>query len=395
MAGQCVLIVLDSVGIGEAPDADRYNDQGSDTLGHIASSQGGLDLPNLQRLGLGNIRADQPLHGCPPVPAPIASFGRLQETADGKDTATGHWEFMGLVLERPLSTYPDGFPAEMIDTLKASWKVEGVLGNKAASGTAIIKELGREHVRTGQPIVYTSADPVLQIAAHEDVVPLEQLYQWCEDAFDLAVARGLSRVIARPFVGEGPDFTRTSNRKDYALPPPRPTILDELAEAGVSTVGVGKISSIYSGSGIARSVHTVSNDDGIEVTLREMRERTANFVFTNLVDFDSEYGHRRDPAGYHQCLRDFDARLPELLDAMQEGDLLLITADHGNDPTYRGTDHTREYVPILLVGHGARAGRDLAIRPTFADVGQTVADFFGVSVRNPLGSSMLELPSSR
>lgn len=394
MRGQCVLIVLDSVGIGEAPDAGKYNDLGSDTLGHIAHSQGGLNLPNLQRLGLGNIRADQPLLGCPPVTGPQASFGKLQETADGKDTATGHWEFMGLVLEEPLTTYPQGFPPALIDELKRRWGVSDILGNCAASGTAIIEELGETHQRTGAPILYTSADPVLQIAAHEETVPIETLYAWCESAFDLAVSYGLSRVIARPFIGEAPNFERTHRRKDFALPPPRPTMLDELADAGIRTVGIGKISSIYSGSGIAEAIHTRDNQDGMDATLREMRTRQADFVFTNLVDFDSNFGHRRDPAGYHQCLREFDARLPEILAAMHPEDLLILTADHGNDPTYPGSDHTREFVPVLLVGKGASAGRDLAIRPTFADIGQTVADFFGVAIENPLGSSMLAAETS-
>lgn len=389
MAGQCVVIVLDSVGIGEAPDAADYNDQGSDTLGHIAAHVGGLQLPNLQRLGLGNIQRPTPLEGCSPIQEPQGSFGKLQETADGKDTATGHWEFMGLVLERPLTTYPEGFPDEMLEAMLQRWDRPRVLGNRAASGTVIIEELGREHIATGAPIVYTSADPVLQIAAHEDVVPLETLYAWCEAAFDIAIERGLSRVIARPFVGQWPNFQRTAGRKDLALPPPRPTILDELSDAGVKTVGIGKISSIYSGSGVHFDVPTLDNEDGIRATLEEMRQRRADFVFSNLVDFDQLYGHRRNPEGYHQCLMEFDRRLPEILDALGEDDLLILTADHGNDPTYRGTDHTREYVPVLLYGRGVEAGRDLGIRPTFADVGQTVADFFGLVMKNPLGSSML------
>lgn len=383
------MIVLDSVGIGEAPDAAGYGDVGADTLGNIAARVGGLRLPNLAQLGLGNISRPTPLIGCPPAAAPRASFGKLQETAHGKDTATGHWEFMGLVLDDPLTTYPDGFPAELIAELTRRWGVSGVLGNVAASGTQIIEALGPAHIQTGRPIVYTSADPVLQIAAHEDVVPIETLYQWCEAAFDLAIAHGLSRVIARPFVGLAPDFQRTARRRDFTLPPPRPTILNELEDAGISCVGIGKISSIFSGSGIAREVITVDNNDGVDATLRELRSGDSDFIFTNLVDFDSRYGHRRDAEGYHRCLQEFDARLPELLLALGPEDLLIITADHGNDPTYRGSDHTREYVPVLLVGAGARPGRDLGVRESFADVGQTVADFFGVQAKNPLGRSML------
>lgn len=389
MRGQCVVIVLDSVGIGEAPDAADYGDVGADTLGHIAAHVGGLQLPNLAALGLGNIARPTPLQGCAPVEAPRGSFGKLQETAHGKDTATGHWEFMGLVLEDPLTTYPDGFPEAFVAELTRRWGVDGVLGNVAASGTQIIEELGPSHIASGMPIIYTSADPVLQIAAHEEVVPLETLYQWCESAFELAIAHGLSRVIARPFVGEAPDFQRTSRRRDFTLPPPSPTILNELEEAGISCVGIGKISSIFSGSGIAREVTTVDNNDGVDATLRELRSGESDFVFTNLVDFDSRYGHRRDPEGYYRCLQEFDARLPELLLALGPEDLLIITADHGNDPTYRGTDHTREYVPVLLVGAGARPGHDLGVRASFADVGQTVADFFGVKTKNPLGRSML------
>lgn len=390
---QCVLIVLDSVGIGDAQDAANYGDIGADTLGNIATSQGGLKLPNLEELGLGNIRAHRPLLGCPPHPAPHAAFGALQEQARGKDSATGHWALMGLHLDRPLSTYPDGFPPEFVAALQKAWNVSSILGNRAASGTAIIHELGIEHLQSAAPIVYTSADPVLQIAAHLDVVPLERLYQWCEDAFELAVSYGLNRVIARPFTGEFPAFVRTADRRDFTMPPPSPTILNALEDAGVRTLGVGKIASLFAGDGVPKSIPTRNNQDGIEQTLRAMHERTADFVFTNLVDFDQEFGHRRNPAGYHQCLQEFDARLPELLAAMLPGDLLILTADHGNDPTFKGTDHTRERVPALLVGHRAPAGRDLGVRSTFADVGQSVADFFGVDASTLLGKSMLCPPA--
>lgn len=389
MRRQCVLIVLDSVGIGEAPDAEAYDDVGADTLGNIARVEGGLRLPNLQKLGLGNIRADDPLLGCPPHATPRAAFGALQEQAHGKDSATGHWALMGLHLEQPLYTYPDGFPDSLMAPLLTRWKVPSVLGNRAASGTVIIQELGEEHQRTGLPIVYTSADPVLQIAAHTDVVPLEQLYQWCEDAFELAVQHGLNRVIARPFVGQFPGYVRTSDRRDFTLSPPTPTILNALEDAGLRTCGVGKISALFAGDGVHDVVLTKNNDAGIDATLAAMHAREADFVFTNLVDFDQEYGHRRDPAGYHRCLQEFDARLPEILAAMQPEDLLILTADHGNDPTFKGTDHTREFVPVLLVGHRAPVGQDLGVRTSFADVGQSVADFFDVDTRDWLGASML------
>lgn len=387
---QCTLIVLDSVGIGELPDAAEWGDTGSDTLGNMARAVGGLKVPNLAALGLGNIRADDPIEGCEPVSEPQAAFGKMTEVAHGKDTATGHWEFMGLVLEEPFQTFPDGFPAALIEGLCEALGVSGVLGNVAASGTQIIKELGPQHVESGLPIVYTSADPVLQIAAHEDVVPIETLYAWCEKAFELAIPAGLSRVIARPFVGSGPeDYTRTHRRKDFALAPPRDTILNELERAGVQTLGVGKIPSIYSDSGIANGLHTRSNEEGVAFTLEAMKERTFPFVFTNLVDFDQSYGHRRNPQGYADCLARFDAAVPELLAAMGADDLMIITADHGNDPTYRGTDHTREYVPVLLVGAGMSRGRDLGVRASFADVGKTVAAFFGVESAIDIGTSML------
>lgn len=389
MKGQCVLIVLDSVGIGEAPDAADYDDVGADTLGNIARVERGLRLPNLQKLGLGNIRAHDPLEGCPPHAAPRAAFGALQEQAQGKDSATGHWALMGLHLEQPLFTYPQGFPPSLVDVLAQAWNVPRILGNRAASGTVIIHELGEEHLRTQLPIVYTSADPVLQIAAHTDVVPLEQLYQWCEQAYAPALAHGLNRVIARPFVGDFPHFVRTADRRDFTMPPPTPTVLNALEDAGVRTLGIGKIASLFADDGVPQSVHTKNNQQGIDATIRAMRERSADFIFTNLVDFDQEYGHRRNPAGYHQCLQAFDARLPEIMAAMREGDLLILTADHGNDPTFKGTDHTREFVPVLMLGHRAPAGANLGVRKLFADVGQSVADYFGVDASHVLGSTML------
>lgn len=374
---RAVLIVLDSVGCGELPDAADFGDVGSNTLGHIAEVVDGFDLPNLRRLGLGNVE------GLPQLPGVEAeqlegNFGRMAEVSQGKDTATGHWEFVGCILEEPFQTYMDGFPEDLLAAFVEAAGVGGVLGNTAASGTVIIEELGREHERTGWPIVYTSADPVFQIAAHEDVIPLERLYELCEIAYDLTVpARGLSRVIARPFVGEWPTYERTANRKDYALPPPKQTLLDRLVEEGVQVSGVGKIGNIYAHRGISDELHTASNDDGVEKTLSCMRDRRG-LIFTNLVDFDAKFGHRRNPKGYAEALKRFDAQLPEILETLDEGDLIVLTADHGNDPTYRGTDHTREYVPLLTLIKGGPAGRDLGTRRTFADVGATLAAFFEV-----------------
>ncbi len=386
--GKCTLIVIDSVGIGDLPDAAEYGDAGSDTLGHIAAHTGGLRLPNLRAMGLGNIRADRPLLGCEPIEDPTGAYGKMAEIAFGKDTATGHWEFMGLVMEQPFTTFADGFPEDIIKPFLEAIGRDAVLANRPASGTEIIRECGQEHIRTGNPIVYTSADPVFQIAAHEEVVPIETLYAWCEAAYEIVIPRGLSRVIARPFVGDWPDFTRTHRRKDYALAPPRPTFLDELAAAGTRTLGIGKIASIYSDSGVHRSIHTKSNADGIQATIDAMSNADEDFVFTNLVDFDMLYGHRRNPEGYAACLEEFDAALPDICAAMQPDDLLLISADHGNDPTWRGTDHTREYVPVIAWGERVRPA-DLGIRSTFADLGRTVCAYFGVEPTNPLGTSFL------
>ena len=378
---RAVLIVLDSVGIGELPDAAAFGDEGAHTLGHIFEAVPDIALPNMQALGLGNIEGFPQLA---PVDAPRAHYGRMKEVSQGKDTATGHWEFMGLVLEEPFRTFPDGFGPDILEPFVEQTGCGGVLGNRAASGTVIIEELGREHRETGWPIVYTSADPVFQIAAHEDVVPLETLYRWCEIAYDIVIPQNLSRVIARPFVGTWPDYERTANRKDFALPPVRPTALDALQRAGVQVTGVGKIGNIYAGQGINDSIKTKSNLDGIQKTLGCIEDdERQGLIFTNLVDFDAKYGHRRNPEGYARCLEEFDAHVPALLDALEDGDLLLLTADHGNDPTYRGTDHTREYVPVLALIKGqqqqpASPGTDLGTRASFADIGATVADFFGV-----------------
>lgn len=387
-ARRAVVIVLDSVGIGELPDADQYGDVGSHTLGHIAERVTGFDLPNLRALGLGNIEG---LPQLPPVERPQACFGRMLEQSKGKDTATGHWEFVGIILDEPFKTFPDGFGPDILEPFIAQTGVVGVLGNSAASGTVILEELGAEHMQTGHPIVYTSADPVFQIAAHEDVVPLETLYRWCEIAYDIVIPKGQSRVIARPFKGTRGNFVRTSNRKDFTFPPPRRTVLDALSDAGIPVTGVGKIGNIYAQQGIHDDLHTEDNADGIAQTLACMADRTG-LIFTNLVDFDAKFGHRRDPEGYARCLVEFDQALPQIVEALGEGDLLIITADHGNDPTYRGTDHTREYVPVLAMIKGRSAGESLGTRETFADVGATIADFFDVSWN--IGTSFLRIAES-
>ena len=374
-AGRAFFIVLDSVGIGELPDAAAFGDVGSHTLGHIMEAVPGTRLPNMQALGLGNIEGFPQLDG---VPAPAAAFGKMAEVSQGKDTATGHWEFVGLVLDEPFQTFPDGFPDDILEPFLQQIGKTRALGNQAISGTVIIEQLGEEHVRSGDPIVYTSADPVFQIAAHEDVVPIEELYRWCKIAYDLVIPRGLSRVIARPFTGEAGSYTRTSNRKDFALPPPRRTALDALIDAGVHTVGVGKIHDVYAGCGINASRKTRDNAHGMTETL-DLAHTAApgTLVFTNLVDFDAKYGHRRNPTGYAQALEAFDAWLPAFLQALRPDDLVIITADHGNDPTYRGTDHTREYVPLLTWRQGHTPAHDLGTRASFADIGATLADYFG------------------
>ena len=381
---RAVLIVLDSVGIGEAPDAADFNDVGANTLGHIAESNEGFSMPNMRSLGLGNIEGVCAIEA---TDEPCANFGRMQEVAPGKDTTSGHWEFAGVLMDKPFLTFPDGFPDDILAEFCEKIGVDGVLGNVPESGTVIIERLGREHIETGKPIVYTSADPVFQIAAHEDHVSVEQLYEWCEAAYEIVTPRGVSRVIARPFVGEWPNYKRTANRHDFAVPPPSATMMEALEDAGVHVTGVGKISDIYAGHGITTSLKTKSNDHGVETTLQCIRERDG-FIFTNLVDFDSKYGHRRDPKGYAEALERFDSQLPEIIDALEDGDLLMITADHGNDPTYRGTDHTREYVPIIVFIKGGTYGNDLGTRPCFSDVGATVADYFGVEWK--VGESFLD-----
>jgi phosphopentomutase len=379
------LIVLDSAGIGEMPDAADWGDKGSDTIGHILESRE-VRVPNLQGYGLGNIR---PLAGVPPVEKPRGSYGRCALRSNGKDTTTGHWEMAGIILERAFPTYPEGFPEEIIDRFIKETGVPGILGNVPASGTEIIKELGAEHVRTGKPIVYTSADSVFQIAAHEEVLPLERLYEICETARNILRGKDeVGRVIARPFLGTPGQFRRTENRHDYAVPPPRENLLVALSEAGLDVVCIGKVASIYDSVGVTEDLTAKNNDQSIDQTIRALQAETRGMIFSNLVDFDMLYGHRRDVEGYARALEHFDTRLPEIEAAMREGDLFIIAADHGNDPTFPGTDHTREYSPLIVYGKRARAGVHLGIRRSLSDIGQTIAENFGL--RLSAGESFLK-----
>lgn len=383
------VLVLDSVGIGEAPDAARFGDEGADTLGHIVKATGGLDVPHLISLGLGNIR---PIPGLLSTETPKAFYGKMEERSIGKDTMTGHWELMGLHIDRPFKTYPNGFPQSLIDELERRTGRK-VIGNRPASGTAIIDELGPEQIETGALIVYTSADPVLQIAAHEEVIPLDELYEICEIARELTKRPEylVGRVIARPYIGEPGAFVRTSNRHDYALKPFGRTVLNELKDKGKDVIAVGKINDIYNGEGITKAYRTTDNMDGVDTLVRVMRESFEGISFTNLVDFDAKYGHRRDPKGYRSALEAFDRRLPEIVEAMNDEDLLIITADHGNDPTAPGTDHTREYVPLLVYTPKEERGESLGIRSSFADVGASIAANFGLPLPM-IGESFLPLP---
>jgi phosphopentomutase len=368
-----IVIVLDSVGIGELPDASLYEDQGSNTLGNIARAVP-LRIPHLAALGLAKLAA---LPGGA-TPTPTGAFGRMAERSAGKDSVTGHWELMGVVLERPFPTFPHGFPPELIEEFETRIGRKSI-GNVVASGTAIIDELGPRHVETGFPIVYTSADSVFQIAAHEGIVPVSQLYKWCNVAYDLAVkGLGLGRVIARPFIGLPGSFQRTANRHDYAMPPTAETLLDRLLAAGHQVSSVGKVSDLFAGRGISESHPTKSDADGVNRVEELLTTQSRGLIFANLVDFDSMYGHRNDTKGYAENLERFDARVPGLLAKLRDDDLLVITADHGNDPTTPSTDHSREHVPVLLYGRKVAAGIDLGTRSTFADLGQTLAEIFGV-----------------
>ncbi|EDL64797.1 phosphopentomutase [Bacillus sp. SG-1] len=372
------LVVMDSVGIGEAPDAKDFNDEGADTLGHIAEHMNGLNMPNMAKLGLSNIRE---IKGIEKQETPLAYYTKMEEASVGKDTMTGHWEIMGLNISQPFKVYPDGFPEELLKELQEKTG-RGIIGNKPASGTAILEELGKEHMETGALIVYTSADPVLQIAAHEDIVPIEELYKICEIARELTKDEKylVGRVIARPFVGEPGNFKRTSNRHDYALKPFERTVMNELKDSGYDVIALGKISDIYNGEGVTESVRTKHNMDGMDQMVKSFEQDFTGLSFLNLVDFDALFGHRRDPEGYGKALEEFDARLPEVFERMTEDDLLIITADHGNDPVHPGTDHTREYVPLLVYSKRMNGGKEIPVRKTFADVGATVADNFNVKM---------------
>jgi phosphopentomutase len=377
------LIVCDSFGVGAAPDASEYGDEGSDTLGHVARAVGGLSAPNLGRLGLGNLTT---IEGVPPGGDVGTAHGKLMERSAGKDTTTGHWEMAGVVLDRPFPTYPRGFPADVIGPFEERIG-RPVLGNAPASGTAIIEKLGQEHMRTGRPIVYTSADSVFQIASHVDVVPLKELYEWCRVA--RAILDGehrVGRVIARPFAGQPGGFVRSPDRRDFSVPPPDPTLLDLCAAAGVAVYGIGKIGDIFAGRGLAECRYSRSNDDGIDVTLEYLARRSPCLVFTNLVDFDSRYGHRSDPAGYAACIEAFDRRLPEVRAVVGDG-LLFVTGDHGCDPTDESTDHTREFTPLLVAGLGGGGPVDLGVRSPFGDLGATVGEALGVATKGLAGVS--------
>ncbi|HEV8370318.1 MAG TPA: phosphopentomutase [Pyrinomonadaceae bacterium] len=378
------LIVLDGAGIGAMPDAPDWGDAGSDTFGHILESRK-LYLPNLQRYGLGNIR---PLKDLPPLENPVGSHGRCALRSNGKDTTTGHWEMAGIILEQAFPTYPNGFPEVVIDRFVKETSVPGVLGNIPASGTEIIKVLGEEHVKTKKPIVYTSADSVFQIAAHEEVISIERLYEMCETARRILDGEHkVGRVIARPFLGEPGSFYRTENRHDYAVPPPPENLLPALADEGFDVVCIGKIASIYDSLGVTKDLTAKNNEQSIGQTIKALGEPSRGLIFSNLVDFDMLYGHRRDTEGYAKALEHFDNRLPEIEAAMNDDDLMMITADHGNDPTFPGSDHTREYAPLLVYGKKARSV-DLGTRKSLADIGQTIAENFGLKL--VAGESFLE-----
>ncbi len=378
-----LILVADSAGCGALPDAQEYGDAGSDTIGNTSRAVGGLRLPTLRAMGLGHLTD---VLGVPPDPTPRAFHGKMAERSRGKDTITGHWEMMGIVLEQALATFPRGFPPEILEPFVRETGAPGVLGNRAASGTEIVKELGEEHQRTGSPIVYTSADSVFQIAAHEETVPLETLYGWCGIARRLLDPWRVARVIARPFVGTPGRYVRTYHRKDFAMAIPGPTVLDALVEAKVPIYGVGKIPDIFDHRGFAEEIHTEGNADGLARTEALLDRVSHGLVFVNLVDFDMLYGHRNDPVGYARALEEMDRALPPILGKLRAGDVAAITADHGCDPTTPSTDHSREYVPLLVHAPGAGGG-DLGVRESFADLGATVAEHFGIAPR--IGASFL------
>lgn len=383
-----IIVILDGVGIGELPDASDYGDSGSDTLSNMAEAVGGLNLPNLQEMGLGNIKS---IKGISPSNHPLASFGKMKEISKGKDSTTGHWEIAGLFVDTDFSYFPSGFPESIMNDFLLKTGLKGYLGNKAASGTEIIKELGEEHVKTGHPIVYTSADSVFQIAAHEEVIPLQRLYEICSITREEILVPPLmvGRVIARPFIGKPGSFSRTTSRKDFSINPPEKTILNLLQDNGIDTIAIGKINDLFNYSGIELNVKSKSNEEGCIKLLEYAKKSSNSFIFINLVDFDVNYGHRNDPQGFSAKLKEFDDFLPELLGSLDETDRLIITSDHGNDPTTPSTDHSREYVPVLYYRKNS-PGKNLGVRETFSDVGKTVADYF--KIENTLkGKSFLSV----
>ncbi|MEE9584266.1 MAG: phosphopentomutase [Candidatus Brocadiales bacterium] len=376
-----VIIILDSLGVGELPDASKFGDEGSNTLGNMARAAGGLRLPGLEAMGLGKII---PVEGLSDDITPGAFYGKMAEDSGAKDTTTGHWEITGLVTTKPFPTYPNGFPEEIIEKFTRAIG-RPVLGNKPASGTEIIKELGEEHIQTGNPIVYTSADSVFQIAACEAVIPVDELYKMCRTARGILTGErhNVGRVIARPFVVSEGRYVRTEGRKDFSVPPPRPTLLDVAKEKGLEVVGIGKIGDIFAHTGLTRELPTGNNREGVDQTIRCIKEDSRGIIFTNLIDFDMKYGHRNDPEGYARCLEEFDVRLPGILDALKDDDILSMTADHGCDPTTPSTDHSREYVPLLVYGKALGRVRSLGVRQSFSDLGATIAEALGLP---PLGN---------
>ncbi|MDE5777904.1 MAG: phosphopentomutase [Lachnospiraceae bacterium] len=386
MFKRVIWIILDSVGIGEAPDADAFGDLGADTLGHIVEKRG-LRVPNMEKLGLFAIDGT----ALPKTEViPIGAYGKAEELSNGKDTTTGHWEMTGIYTKQAFPTYPEGFPKDVMDAFLKQTGCKGYLGNIVASGTRIINELGDEHIRTGYPIIYTSADSVFQIAAHEDIIPIDELYRICGTAREILKGEhAVARVIARPFIKENDKYVRTSNRRDFSLKPTEESLLPYLKEAGYRVTAVGKIEDIFSGVGIGDAVHTKNNTDGMDKTIDFMETQHEGLIFTNLVEFDSTWGHRRDLEGYAQGLESFDNRLGQVITKMKEDDLLIINADHGCDPTFRGTDHTREYIPVLMYHKGMEEGINLGVLNTFADIGATIADNFGVK-KLPIGESLKE-----
>lgn len=370
-----IWMVIDSVGIGALPDSEKFGDVNVNTLGNIVKTYKDIKIPNMINLGLSNIEGVESLES---INNPIGSFGRAKEVSKGKDTTTGHWEMTGVLVETPFKTYENGFPREIIEEFERKTNRK-VIGNKPASGTAILDELGEQQMKTGEVIVYTSADSVFQIAAHEEIIPLDELYRMCEIAREIMMGENaVARIIARPFIGNPGSFERTSNRRDYSLSPFEDTVLDNIKNANLDVIGVGKIEDIFNKQGITEAIHTKDNMDGVDQTINYMKKDNKGLIFTNLVDFDSKYGHRRDVEGYKNALEEFDARIPEILENMKDDDILIINSDHGNDPTYKGTDHTREYIPILIYGKNVVSGYNLGTRNSFADIGATVSDILNV-----------------